>query len=500
MTTIAAVSIADAERALRDAEILANNGVLEKHRKYQSLYKSNDVFWGFGLEHEFYIETGQYDMIKTSDITIYNKPERYSVKYNTVYNTDLYEKAVCDIGQILPEMSIPILYNAYSWQKTDLSDNHITTYTKVPQKNPKFNGKTIHEYIIEKSEWWRNNYEKTYTYDGDTFEIMTQDFYKICLKNVIKEYQTLHTNFIHELRRINGFENARIMSKNYPFVKYKTNISNIAMFNNGTTHINITLPTKLNKDGKIESWQRFVEQHRSLARAIQWIEPLWIAVYGASDPLAASKYYGDNFSASSQRCAVSRYIGIGTYDTVNMPTGKILQLDVSFDDLSNTKYGWYDAFYRQCEGYQRLQKIGMDLNFNKHPNHGLELRFFEQLPVVAIREISTFLIYLADFTLTRPKGWIPIPQESNEWKHLVCKILQWGPNTVLTDEVISVYSRIFGIKTATVSPKELYAIIGDKIAKNKKGICVQHMLPEQWSAPSIKEVPIVEKPSNCKCM
>lgn len=74
----AVVSIADAERALRDTEILANNGILEKHRKYQSLYKPNDVFWGFGLEHEFYIETGHYDMIKTSDIIMYNKPECYS--------------------------------------------------------------------------------------------------------------------------------------------------------------------------------------------------------------------------------------------------------------------------------------------------------------------------------------------------------------------------------------------------------------------------------------
>ena len=37
------------------------------------------------------------------------------------------------------------------------------------------------------------------------------------------------------------------MKQNHPFATYMTNIYNIAMFNNGTMHYNITLPTELNE-------------------------------------------------------------------------------------------------------------------------------------------------------------------------------------------------------------------------------------------------------------
>ena len=366
-------SIADMERAHADADALARTGILPKHGRYQVAYKKNEVFWGLGIEHEFYLETGQYDTVAIDDIILHNKPERYSVRYNTIYNEDLYEKALLDIGQQLPELTIPILYNAYSWLKTDISDQHKTTYTKVPRPNPAFSGHTIHELLCKSSDWLKENHDVAYTFDGDTFEIMTQEFYRATVEECIKEYVCARRRFVEEIQYNSGgaLLNTRIMGRNYPFSRYKTNPANIAMFNNGTVHINITLPTRLNEDGRIAAWPRFVDQHRSLARAIQWIEPLWIAVYGAADPLAASKQWGSNFSAGSQRGAVARYIGIGTYDTEEMPRGKILQKDVS-----SGMYPWYDTFYGRCGGYKRLDKIGMDINFNKHPNHGLELRFF----------------------------------------------------------------------------------------------------------------------------
>ena len=33
-----------------------NNTELEKHKKYNSYYKSNELFWGIGIENEVYLE------------------------------------------------------------------------------------------------------------------------------------------------------------------------------------------------------------------------------------------------------------------------------------------------------------------------------------------------------------------------------------------------------------------------------------------------------------
>ena len=176
--------------------------------------------------------------------------------------------------------------------------------------------------------------------------------------------------------------------RNEPFTTFVTNPYHVSMFNNGTIHINVTLPTRLGWN-KTPLWRGdFVEKHRRLARLVQWLEPLWIAVHGSGDPLTSSNQKG--FAAGSQRLAVSRYIGVGTFDTDVMPVGKILQIY-----RTPTLYPWY----KTDNAYDTLDVIGLDINFNKHWAHGLELRFLDQLPMECLRSVIEQVVVLMDLAL-----------------------------------------------------------------------------------------------------
>jgi len=40
-----------------------------KHKKYQQYYKSNDIFWGLGVEHETYLESAsKFRLVTEKDI------------------------------------------------------------------------------------------------------------------------------------------------------------------------------------------------------------------------------------------------------------------------------------------------------------------------------------------------------------------------------------------------------------------------------------------------
>ncbi len=34
----------------------SKNPVLEKHKKYGTMYQPNDIYWGFGIENEVYLQ------------------------------------------------------------------------------------------------------------------------------------------------------------------------------------------------------------------------------------------------------------------------------------------------------------------------------------------------------------------------------------------------------------------------------------------------------------
>jgi hypothetical protein len=117
-----------------------------------------------------------------------------------------------------------------------------------------------------------------------------------------------------------------------------TNKNNIGICNNGTYHINITLPTELSLCGmKIKDPAAFKTTHRNAIRLIQWIEPLIIALYGSPDILSCMDN-GKRYAKGSLRLKMSRYIGMGTYDTDTMIAGKLLQGDTPLTPMGHAPF------------------------------------------------------------------------------------------------------------------------------------------------------------------
>jgi hypothetical protein len=303
-----------------------------------------------------------------------------------------------------------------------------------------------------KNTYLADNFHKNFTFDGDTIEIITQNFYNTHQKSVIAEYKQLKKDFITNLQAV--FSKNRVFPEygeigfikdNHPFAIYLTNQNNIGIFNNGTLHFNITLPTQLREDGKISDKDEFVKTHKNYIKLIQFMEPFFLAKYGSPDHFSTIQCdYAKLFSACSQRCAVSRYIGIGTYNTDDMKTGKLLQDDASFFDVVTKEYGWYNQYYRDC-AYTKGDKMGYDINFNKHYNHGVEIRFFDHIADdEKINHVLEELIYLGDWALEN--DILENPIKNANWNGLVVKCMRQGKNTQLNFEELEVYNGIFKTK------------------------------------------------------
>ena len=100
------------------------------------------------------------------------------------------------------------------------------------------------------------------------------------MDNVIEEIKLNKEIFINKLNNI--FNEANLfqsygkidyMTKNHPFASYLTNQNNISMFNNGTIHLNLTLPTELDENAIIKNKELFIKKHMKLIKLIQWMEP-----------------------------------------------------------------------------------------------------------------------------------------------------------------------------------------------------------------------------------
>ena len=369
--------------------------VLPKHIKYKNYYRPAESFHGFGVEHETYLESAIFRSIPRATLKNYRHPERYSVTYYKSYDQEALDAAF----DTLPETveNVPVLLNSHSFTYCDISMNHRTTYERCPKQNPRFHGRTLHDSFYAASPWYRTAYDRNVVYDGDTFEFMSVNFYNASVEDALMELWEAEDRFLWEFNHwIMATDSPYavygpygIARSNYAFASHLTNPHHYSMFNNGTFHINITLPTVLDASGSIADLDDFRRRHQAAARYFQWFEPLLAVKYGAGDPFAGT---GTAFSPTSQRLAVSRYIGLANYDTEAMSPGKILLYDVSASATTtaykapgqpcgtydNATPSWYDPFYERT-AYVKYPQRGLDINYRKHWNHGLELRIFDGL-------------------------------------------------------------------------------------------------------------------------
>ena len=117
--------------------------------------------------------------------------------------------------------------------------------------------------------------------------------------------------------------------------------------------------------------------------------------------------------------------------------------------------------------------VGLDLNFNKHWNHGLELRWFDQIPVVGIREVLRGLVAIGDFSLD--VGELPDPRNSEVWKRVTKALLMSGTEYVLAEEDVVHWLTVFRCKAEkkAMTVSEIYeTIIGGLVRKYQDiGVC-----------------------------
>ena len=418
-----------------------------------------------------------------------HKPERYSIDYYKNFNKDDLKYAMNKL--IKNTTKLPVLLNCHSFEKTDANGEPITLYNRERTPNTKFSGKTLHELLCEKDPYFSKNFKKSYIYDGDTIEIVTQNFYKTTVEDVIQELILLKKEYINRLQKVfkennifSQYEEIDFCKQNHGFAVFLTNKNNVAVCNNMTYHFNITLPTQLTVDRKIANIPEFIIKHQNAIRLFQWFSPILISLYNTPDALSK---ISNRFSKASQRCALSRYIGVGTYDTNTMPNGKMLNEDFSKIPYYNLPYWWYHNYYYNS-GYIQCDKIGYDINFNKFMNHGIEIRIFEYFPEEKLYEFLTFVVYLLDHSLHTPN--ICNPVENEDWNNTTSDIMQNGLSHELSPKMIKNYEIIFGIPLH----KSKYRNIKNLFKKIKKylqtmyhntGDCSMKMIKTRTSIPEV---------------
>ncbi len=471
--------------------------VHEKHKKYKDMYGKNELYWGLGIECESYLEMSKPVSVKPGFMIRNHQRERYSVDYYTSYKKEPLEKALSRFQSVQEEVPLPVLINSHALTKMDENLEHQTLYKIGSPANPKFTGKTIFDLLKElRPDYFKEQNEKSFIFDGDSIEIMTQNFYKTTIDKTLEELETSRKEFLKHLRsclcdlkQFKVYCDIEWTSGNHGFAIMITNPNNLAIFNNGTYHVNITLPTHLNTDGKIKDFKAFEKQHSNYIQYIQWVEPLLVANFGSPDPLAW--LLDDTFAVGSQRCAMSRYIGLGTYDTHTMKRGKILTVD-----LSGVKTTWYKT-YHEKSGYNALDKVGLDINFNKHWNHGIEIRFFDWFPQERLRGLLKFLVFLGDISLEKP---CPIePTENQVWNAWMVRVIQKGNDAGCSESEARMLGNVLGVPCkACDSLDTLFASLYGALSKQYsggKGPCSKYFLDEKISMPAAATptVPVVEK-------
>ena len=423
---------------------LQNKLSYEKHNKYIEFFNNNNnddyEYWGIGIENETYIMFDIMTHVNRQFLLENQKREKYSINYFINYKLDEFNNNIKKIKQN-KNIEIPIYINSYLFQNMDLYGESKLIKEKI---NPNFSGTTIDQYIKQKNNKINNLFINNLIYDGDTFEFTTFNFYKSNVKTILTELKTIKNDFLIEINNVLVQKNLNkkylfthpiiYPPYNFGFVRFLSNYNNLGICNSGTYHINITLPTELNNNGNIFNPEHFKNIHANAIRLIQWFEPLLVALYGTPDimHLLNKKYAG-----GSLRLILSRYIGIGTFDSNLMIKGKKLN---DFEYNNTTHY--FNKLHKNSP-YIPPTTIGYDFNYNKFIKHGIELRIFDSFPEEYLEDVINFIVLLCQYSTICT---IQHPQDHDEWNSFIIEVLQKGSNAIMSPQLYYLYLDLFNIK------------------------------------------------------
>jgi hypothetical protein len=458
-------------------EIIEDNNFkinLTTNRYTKQYTKTDDIFWGIGLENECYLQGSPKQILGKKIISMLGR-ERYSVDYTNNYEIEQVKQVMSQVYQPNKLYNVSQMINAHSFNKMDRNLEHKTTYEKEPKENKKFSGKTVFE------EWKEYDHEinsmidsntKTETnifFDGDTIEFITENFYNSNVDRVVDELVSNKKKFIEKFNKFkketnlwNDLGEIRY-PENHPGINiFNSQSDKIVFFNNTTIHLHLTLPTRI-KDGLIINKKLFVETHAKAIKLLQWFEPFFICTLGSPDILQIVyekynkltkltksceklNYEPENyFSKGSMRATISRYIGVGTFDTEKMTIGKLLTSPI--EELRPKNVIWWrdmineDLLYKLPEN-----EIGYDFNYGKHYQSGLEFRILDGIPISILKDVLDIIILICEHSYSfSTLDSIPQCSTSQTWNNIIYKSMVYGYNATITKSEIKDILKVLNI-------------------------------------------------------
>ncbi len=408
--------------------------------------KQNKYYWGIGIENETYMQFEERLRVSGSFIQEKIGYERYSIDYRKCYKSGSLALALETAFDKSKNYVVSRMINSHSLDKLDLNYQHKTlAFTKPLIDNPEYLGKSILEVFLEDQPYnirsmltQKNNPMGSVNFDGDSIEFVTKYFENRTISDSCEELKATKNLFIDKI-------NASLVLKeklNFPNYNiglnmFMSNQENLVLFNNGTYHFHITLPT-LTENSRIADYLNFDAKHANAIYMLQWFEPFFIATLGSPDILGviSTKYnLNENFASGSMRNAMSRYTGVGTFNKV-MAKGKILTYKVEeFRKL--LKFGkdeniwWRDQVESDLE-YELLSDIGLDFNQEKMYQSGFEFRSFDEFPSSYLNDVLHAIILICEHSLNLPN--ITWGHDSIVWNNLVFRALKYGYSTEINEE------------------------------------------------------------------
>jgi hypothetical protein len=413
--------------------------------------QTKKYYWGIGLENETYMQFEESLIVTGDFIQEQIGYEKYSIDYRKCYKKESLSPLLKTAFCLNESYKISRMVNSHTFDKLDVNYQHKTLsrvkpaaenpetpeMAQVPLENPDYLGKSIMESFLEGQPYniqsmitQRDKTMGSVHFDGDSIEFVTKYFENRTIDDSCEELKATKELF---LKKINDSSviNGKLDFPNYNsgLNMFMTNLENIVLFNNGTYHFHITLPT-LTENSRIVDYTAFSNAHSNAIYLLQWFQPLFIATLGSPDIMAviSRKFNTDkNFSLGSMRNTMSRYIGVGTFNK-NMPKGKILTYPV--DDFrkflkfeKEDNIWWRDQIETDME-YELLPEVGLDFNQEKMYQSGFEFRSFDEFPEAYLKDVLFSIVLICEHSLTLPD--IVWGHDSVAWNNIVFKALKYG--------------------------------------------------------------------------
>ena len=485
--------------------------------------QTKKYYWGIGLENETYMQFEESLIVTGEFIQEKIGFEKYSIDYRKCYKPESLTPILKKAFVLNENYKVSRMINSHSLEKLDINYQHKTLspikplvdtetgeVSAQPLENPEYLGKSIMELFLEDQPYniqsmitQRNKTMGSVHFDGDSIEFVTKYFENRTIADSCKELKATKKLFLDKINEssvLNGKLN--FPDYNNGLNMFMTNQENLVLFNNGTYHFHITLPS-LTEDSRIVDYNNFEKTHANAIYLLQWFEPFFIATLGSPDIMGviSDKYNLDKkFTLGSMRNAMSRYIGVGTYNKA-MPKGKILTYNV--DDFrkllkfeKEENIWWRDQIEAEME-YEMLSEVGLDFNQEKMYQSGFEFRSFDEFPAEYLNDVLFSIILICEHSLNLTD--VQWGHDSKAWNNLVFKTLKNGYLTEINkdekSEVLDLlqllnpsdsnYNTLKSEFEAIVMLDEFFfkilAVLQDKYKDNN--VCLDSMYGKKTSSP-----------------